>query len=455
MSRKVISMVLLLLVVVLMGVSSVGAANGNRSYLILANGTSFPSNLSAQVAAVGGQLTRMMPQVGIAVAQSANPNFAASIQGVRSVVPNLNVQWIPDTRVVELTDSEVVNPPFASNTNPRFNLQWNHDSVNSVEAWNAGQRGQGVVVAVLDTGVVLNHPDLAGNIIDAVSFVPGESAQYNPALDARKFSHGTHVAGTIAALDNNIGGVGIAPSAKIVVVKVLSDSGSGDFSWLIDALIYTANRGDVDVINMSLGAVLLKSGIPGDYTAREAAELLVALSRATTYATQRGVTVIASAGNSAIDLDHSANVISIPAQSTDVITIAATAPMGWAIDPTVTLYRHASYSNFGRSAIDFGAPGGDFAYPGNENCLVAGLVRPCWVFDMVLSTANTTSGAPAYSWAAGTSMASPAAAGVAAIIIGENGGSMSPAQVKTEMLRRALGSGNTPYFGNGNIQTGY
>jgi subtilisin family serine protease len=310
-----------------------------------------------------------------------------------------------------------------------------------------------VVVAVLDTGFMLTHPDLAPNIIDAVSFVPGQSAQFNIALGS--FSHGTHVAGIIAAPDNGIGGIGIAPEAKIVGVKVLGDNGSGSFDWLIQALIYTANRGDVDIINMSLGATLVKSGVPGDYTAHDAAELLVALSRATTYATQHGIAVFASAGNSALDLDHTANVISIPAQSANVITIAATGPEGWALDSTTNLYRPASYTNFGRSAVDFAAPGGDFALPGNAPCTIIGITRPCWVFDMVLSTANSSGGGNSWAWAAGTSMASPAAAGVAAIIVGENGGSMSPAEVKTELIRRALGSGNDAYFGQGNVQTGH
>src|SRR6185436_9823072 len=101
------------------------------------------------------------------------------------------------------------------------------------------------------------------------------------------------------------------------------------------------------------------------------------------------VTVIASAGNSGFDLDHTANLITVPAQSTNVITVAATGPLGWALNPTTNLYRPASYTNFGRSAVDFAGPGGDFALPGNANCSVIGIVRPCWVFDMVLSTANT------------------------------------------------------------------
>jgi subtilisin family serine protease len=449
MKRITVGFLLFTLLLCLSSIPAVSAQSGVRSYLILANGNSLPAGLQSQVAAAGGQVSGLIPQIGIAVATSANPNFANSIQGVRSVVPNLDLQWLPDSHAVD-AGAAVVNPPNATEDDNRFNLQWFHDSVNSREAWNAGQRGAGVVVAVLDTGFVLNHPDLSPNIIDAISFVPGESATFNNALGS--FSHGTHVAGIIASPDNGIGGIGVAPEAKIVGVKVLRDSGSGSFDWLLSALVYTANRGDVDIINMSLGAVLIKSGVPGDYTARDAAELLVALSRATTYATQRGIAVFASAGNSAIDLDHTANAISIPAQSANVITIAATGPLGWALNPNTNLYRPASYTNFGRSAVDFAGPGGDFALPGNDNCTVAGFLRPCWVFDMVLSTSNSASG---YSWAAGTSMASPAAAGVAAIIVGEKGGTLSPAQVKTELLRRALGSGNNPYFGGGNVQTGY
>lgn len=446
-SAKRVLLLIALLLIAILSVSAVGAQSSSRSYLILANGNSLPSNLESQVAAAGGQINRVMREVGIAVVESNSSNFASRIQGVRSVIPNLSIQWIPDLRTVALTES-VVNPPNAIENDPLFNLQWNHDSVNSREAWNAGQRGAGVVVAVLDTGFHVNHPDLSPNLIAAVSFVPGEGPVFSP---PGGFSHGTHVAGTVASPDNGIGGIGIAPEAKIVGVKVLSDAGSGSFDSVIAGILYAANRGDVDIINMSLSGSLVRSGVPGEYTAREAAELLVATSRATTYATQRGITVIAAAGNAGIDLDHTANFVVIPAQSTNVLAIAAAGPMGWAINPNTNLYRPASYTNYGRSAVAFGGPGGDFALPGEDPCVVIGIVRPCWVFDMVLSTASATG----YGWAAGTSMAAPAAAGVAAIIIGENGGSMHPAQVKTELLRRGFGRGNNPYSGNGHVQTGY
>jgi subtilisin family serine protease len=131
--------------------------------------------------------------------------------------------------------------------------------------------------------------------------------------------------------------------------------------------------------------------------------------------------VIAPAGNYASDGDHTADFIHLPGDAQGVISISATAPIGWATAPETTFLDNlASYSNFGRSVIDFAAPGGDVQYPGNENCTIAGLTRPCWVFDLVFSTGNN-----GWYWSAGTSMAAPHAAGVAALIIGANGGEMS------------------------------
>jgi subtilisin family serine protease len=189
------------------------------------------------------------------------------------------------------------------------------------------------------------------------------------------------------------------------------------------------------------------------------AELANALSRATTYAYQRGVTVIASAGNDAFDLDHTGNLISVPAQSTHTNTIAATGPVGFAVgypNGATNFDRPASYTNFGQSAIDFSAPGGDFVLPGNANCTLpripaGSVIAPCWVFDMVISPASipATGG---YSFAAGTSMAAPHVTGVAALIIEANGGSMHPALVEAALRSSADDAGNTghdAYHGSG------
>jgi lantibiotic leader peptide-processing serine protease len=473
------SIIMLVLLAVLLSVVAGASAQAvSRSYLIISNGNSLPGNLSSQIAAAGGTITNTISQVGIVVVSSSNPNFANSIRGVRAVVANARTQWLDPVSQVALTNEEaaafVGNPPTSGDNDTRFDLQWGHDAVNAPEAWNAGQRGAGAVVAVLDTGFDTDHVDLASQIVSAVSFVPGEGVTY--AL-ADPFSHGTHTAGTVAAADNGFGTIGVAPDADLMLVKVLSDAGSGAFEWIIEGIVYATDNG-ADVISMSLGATLDRSGFWDDngtptntaddvfVTAREVAELRNAISRATTYAYQSGVTVIASAGNDADDSDHNAAVIHVPSDSSHVISISATTTIGWGTLGSATPswdgnFDHpASYTNFGRSSIEFGAPGGDtqlFGTPtGSANCTVGGLVRPCYVFDLVFSTGSNLNPALAsYYWSGGTSMAAPHVSGVAAIIIGENGGEMSPAHVERELRQRARGQGNDPYLGAGAVETGY
>jgi len=281
--------------------------------------------------------------------------------------------------------------------------------------------------------------------------VPGKA--YN--TDVGTFWHGTHVAGLVAAPANNIGTVGVAPLATLIGVKVL-DNGSGAFSWIMQGIYYAATPiaeggAGANIINMSLGA-----GIDGRGAA--IAHLLNALSRATAYANHRGVTVIAAAGNDGIDIDHTANLVFVPAQSVGVLAVSATGPVGWALGAT-NVDRPASYTNFGQSAISFAAPGGDFAYPGNENCtkprIPAGTVTTaCWVFDMVLGPSRGSGASnSSYSWAAGTSMASPMVAGVAALIVGKYG-PLPPAQMAARLLQSAddLGKpGNDDYYGRGRV----
>jgi lantibiotic leader peptide-processing serine protease len=456
MKRKLATIILFALVLSLLAVPATAEIQ-SQSYILMANGNNLPINLEGRVNQAGGTITRLVPEIGMAVVSSSNPNFAslaARIPGVLSAMPNIAVQWVDPLHqvAVEWTPDAIGDPPYSGSGDFFFDLQWGHTAIQAPAAWAKGGRGAGARVAVLDTGFDLTHPDLVPNINFELSmnFVEGEVLQY---MLPSPFSHGTHVAGTIAAAQNNFGVIGVAPDAELVLVKVLGDAGSGTFADVMSGIVYAANV-EADVINMSLGATLPKRGFydaDGNWVrANEVAALLTALSRATNYAYQQGTTVISSAGNSALDSNQTADLVHVPSQSVNVISISATAPIGWATDPlNIDLDNLASYSNYGLSHIDFAAPGGDFIYPGDEACMIAGLVRPCWVFDLVFSTGNQS-----WYWSAGTSMAAPHASGVAAIIIGENGGSMHPAQVEAALRSSAddLGTpGKDAFYGHGRV----
>jgi lantibiotic leader peptide-processing serine protease len=470
------------------------AQSAAASYLIDFTGNALPADLAAQVQKAGGTLTTTIPQIGVAVATSSDATFparAALVKGVYGVSTDAELQWV-DPREMPRSEElvEAAAPPaeetttFGSTESFRL-IQWAPDAVSAPAAWDAGARGAGARVAIVDGGVYNAHVDIAPNldVAHSASFVPGQPYNIDRARNAQGacvlndgFWHGTHVAGIVAAAANNIGTVGIAPNATIIGVKVLH-CGSGAFSWVINGIVYAATPiaqggAGADIINMSLGAGLERqardtlgrlfrdpvTGHPIN-TAPGAAALLHAIGKATSYAYQQGVTVIAALGNAAVNLDTSNDFVFVPAMSPHVIAVSATAPLGWALGAS-NFDRPASYTNFGQSAVDFAGPGGDFALPGNAFCSkprIGGgppVSNPCWVFDMVLApvrggTASTTS----YNWAAGTSMASPAVSGVAALIIGKFG-RIGPAQVEARLRASAddVGKpGNDDFYGAGRI----
>lgn len=181
--------------------------------------------------------------------------------------------------------------------NGQFN-EYGLDRIGAPEAWNAGYTGEGIVIAVLDTGVDVTHIELdrniwvntaeiAGDGIDNdgngyVDDVRGWDFAENDNVTDDVDGHGTHVAGTIASEDNGIGMTGVAFNAKIMPVKVLGDDGSGSFEDIVAGIYYAVNNG-ANIINMSLGAET--TFVPEN------------MSAAIKYASERGVVVIMAAGN--------------------------------------------------------------------------------------------------------------------------------------------------------------
>ena len=345
-----------------------GAASAPKSYLILAKGEKLPANVAAQVQAAGGTLTSTIPQVGIAVASTTSVDFKAKAAKIGTVVPNVKIQLVDPLRTVEGPIVDFANPPSSGDNDAFFDLQYGHDTVDAPEAWNAGERGDGVRVAVLDTGFDTDHPDLAPNVdFPASRDFTGEGLTYH---FADPFSHGSHTAGTVAAADNGIGTIGVAPEATLILVKMLRDEGIGTFADGIAAIVYAAGPADADVISMSWGARVPKAGDPTDPeldTPEKVAELKHALNLATRFAFKQGATLVASAGNDGENYDENVGILSLPAMADNVLAISATTPIGWAVNPALNKSNNiASYSNYGNSIIDFSAPGGDPSVSGER-----------------------------------------------------------------------------------------
>ena len=207
---------------------------------------------------------------------------------------------------------------------------WGVGKINANKVWQAptSNKGTGIKVAILDTGIQYNHPDLINNLKGGVYFAGWPDGSTNSWYWTDRHGHGTHVAGTVAAVDNDIGVIGVAPEAYLYAVKVLGDSGSGSYSDVIQGIQWSVNTGK-QVISMSLGG----SGHSQ------------ALKDAVDNARARGVIVVAAAGNSG-DGNPSTNNVLYPAKYDSVIAVAAT-------DSNDAV---ASWSSDG-SEVDVSAPG--------------------------------------------------------------------------------------------------
>jgi len=329
--------------------------------------------------------------------------------------------------------------PGITGPDPLSPCQWDMEVINAEQA-HAKATGAGVTVGVIDGGVDFSHPDLAGGIDVArsCSFIYSTTPTANPQEVANGDcsnkaavqdlqGHGTHVATTIAARVNGIGIVGVAPEATIVALKACTIVGYCFADSVAAALRYAGDQ-RLDVVNLSLFADPYLY-----YCANDAGQraILKELKDAARYAQQRGVVIVASAGNEAHDLGHPVeddispdwppdtaivrdvgnNCRVAPAELTGVVTVSATG--------VNTL---ASYSSVG-SPVDVTAPGGD-APQTAANIFGRGRILAGWSSTDATGTwealigANraVVSGGGRYVWISGTSMSSPHAAGVAALI---------------------------------------
>ena len=326
-----------------------------------------------------------------------------TLQGVRSIQ---SVPGLPDTRIVKVAPDQdpqevlrtlqadpgtvYAEPVYRYRAlgdatpsvpdDPRLSELWGWSKIRTSELWSRAKSGASVRVAVVDTGVDRDHPDLTGRVLPGWDFVNGDA---DPRDDQ---GHGSHVAGTIAAIaDNRLGITGVAPTTAIVPVKVLGADGSGETTTIAQGILKARELG-AQIINLSLGGPE-RSRVLEDAIAR---------------VTAQGCLVVVAAGN------DGTTTPSHPAAFADALSVAATDAND----------RRASFSQYG-STVDIAAPGVDIL--------------------------STTEGG--YKKHSGTSMASPHVAGAAALLLSLHP-EATPARLRQALEsgadRRTSGFGSTP-----------
>jgi subtilisin len=236
-------------------------------------------------------------------------------------------------------------------------MDWGIKALRVYEIWKKA-KGETVKVAILDTGIS-RHDDLQINVKGGINFSSSDSKDYED-----RVGHGTHVAGIIAAADNDIGVVGVAPRTEIYAVKVLGDNGSGSFEMIAKGIDWAVENG-MDVISMSLGCNY------GNDTLHDAIKR----------AYQKNITLVAAAGNDGDEYKEHDN-IDYPARYPEVIAVAA-----------INKYLQRSWFSSNGEKLDVAAPGEDITSTYLNN---------------------------GYAILSGTSMAAPFVTGVLALLIGKH-----------------------------------
>jgi subtilisin family serine protease len=417
------------------------------------NANGLPNNVDDMVAKAGGTIVAKIPEIGGISVSSSNPDFGAAMAANNSVKSS---DIATATGLIEPSDPSTASAdnnggtysPTGSDAQAMPDSlgyeQWDKKKMNATSTGTyAIQQGRkDVRVFVIDTGVDQNHIDIAANLSpqapagDSVSFVTSE-----PTIQDFN-GHGTWTASAVAGPINGVGISGVAPNVTIVSGKVLNGAGSGLFIWTDQALVYAGLK-HFDIVSASLGGYIPKNGDksnskangPGDHTD------YILLQRATQFARSNGVLPVAALGNDGFDLSDGnffRAFVEAPGEIAGWVGVSAT---GYPDDK-------AFYSNYGMGKTDVSAPGGNTrnytGVPGSAVCPHNSICR------LIGAWSSTGSSAPAdpvmqcvgpgntppcylYGYVQGTSMATPNAAGVAALIISQYGDFTSNNQNKIHM----------------------
>jgi lantibiotic leader peptide-processing serine protease len=424
------------------------------NYVVLYKQQAVPADVSSSVQKAGGTVVQTWPEIGVAIARSDSDSFSSNItrdsrvEGASSTA-NFGVK-LKDEAVTDAQGPPPGDLPNAqaTDTDTFSPLQWDMRQIHTPQAHAITGGSPGVVVGDIDTGLDYHHPDLAQNVssADSANCLSGSPVPGAAAADDDN-GHGTHTAGTIAAASNGFGIVGVAPNVRVAGIKAGDAAGFFFPQAVICAFMWAGER-HLDVTNNSYFAD------PWEYNCRNDAEqraIWKAEQRAIRFAMNQGVTVVAAAGNEADDLSHPTTDVTspdfplgseqerritnacvvIPVEIPGVVGVSATGSTQQGTSAGQYPDNLKSFfSNYGVSAIDVTAPGGDsrFFTPGSVNGRVLSTWPAALAADCPRERQRQEPGLPLafYCYQQGTSMASPHVAGIAALIISRYGDTANP-----------------------------
>jgi lantibiotic leader peptide-processing serine protease len=476
-----------------------GSGEQSRTYVVVFKDGQHAAGARA-VERAGGELLSVN-KVGVATVAAGDAAFSDRV-GTSGAVEDVGedayfkVQGssavqappFPDTATAAAGCAAQYQPPggLAVGPDPLSACQWDMRISNASPTGSyAVNRGAGATIGILDTGVDIAHPDQAPNLDLGLScsFIRPDTPTAIPAdIEATSncqtksavqdfFGHGAHVAGIAAAPINGLGVAGVAPEATVVALKAATAPGYLFTQPVVDGLVYAGDK-RLDVVNMSFFADPYLYNCKNEATQRT---IVKAISRAARYAHQRGVVLVGSAGNEATDLDHPEIDTTSPdfppdsAETREVgnqcVVVPAELPWTTTVSAIGPQARLSFYSNWGNSRVDVTAAGGASDQAPNPY----GRVLNVWSSTAPLTAAGNPTRTVEdcepvcvrYAWIQGTSMASPHAAGVAALIRSRDpnmpAGAVAAALQNTAMplacpagdVRCSGGGGHTSFYGNG------
>jgi subtilisin family serine protease len=437
-------------------------AQGNGQHVVVFKGSGIPAGFAAEVAALGGTVTYAHAGVGFAIVSGLGDAAAAqvgSLGGVSGVQADEVFQLEATAAAAEADFALAAQSQTDPATAARYGFQWNMRLINADDAWAAGKLGSpGVTVAILDSGIDYDAPDLNGlvDLSRSASFVPSDdaiTAAYFPGRHPINDynGHGTNVATQVSS--KAVALAGVTSRTTLIGVKVLGANNTGSLAGVLAGIAFAADQG-ADIANLSLGGIVTKGR----------GALVGLIQRTLAYANQKGMLIVASAGNGPLDLDHDGNNMVLYCSVPHVVCVSSVGPATEMLDQDASAF----YTNFGRSAISVAAPGGNAdaanGFPVSARPWGPDFASRVWSlcakyriagFDATGAPVLTpcTAGNRLYGLV-GTSQAAPHVSGLAALLIAEHGYSHQPAAVKHAIQRSALDLGPTgtdPYYGRGRI----